>query len=541
MRTGKKEFVILAVLAAFAAGGAEAGAQLREVFSESASKTLPLEAGGVVFVESFAGSILVTGGDDDKVVVEATRVIKATEGTDVRQIRAGLGVRFEGTPVRQTIRSVGIVNSRQLASRIDYHIKVPRSASVNLIAGIGESFTVEGLRGRVYVRNVSGRISIDKVTGPVFVDSVNADVIVVHRSPPISGSELKSTNGSVEIRVPEKSKLRWVAKTLNGDIMTGGLKSLAGRLIDAGGQKTYSAVLNGTDGPQLNAFSLTGRLYLLPTEKPRTLAASVLPKKREPDHEDLGHDFRQIVTSLLIRPPTARTFYIQKGRQEGNLDVTAHLGSNIFYAEIEGNATVTSHGGEVVLGRVGGKCTIESKGGGVNLGHVMGPVNASTAAGDVLVRVAHQGGRVSTGGGNIHVLFAGGEMTLDSGGGDVTVRQAAGGLQARTDSGDVVVATDPKPSDGPISLITERGNVVFEISPSRGYDIDAEIEVSQTSANRIESVFSGLTTVREKVGNRVKIRARGQINGGGTPVTLRARDGNIVIGSVPENRIVLVQ
>lgn len=539
MGTRRTAVCLLLLSAALAAS---ADNQLREVFSERASKTLPLDSGGIVFVESFSGSISVTGTDDDRVVVDARRAIKAAPGVDVDRIRDGLGVLFEGNANKQTIRSVGLVNGRQVSTRIDYEVKVPRGASVNLIGGIGDAFKAENLSGRFYIRNVSGRIALENLTGPIVVDSINADVIVVYQTPPHSGSEIKSTNGNVEIRVPAKSNIRWVAQTLKGDIMTGGLQTLGGELIDNGGQKTYRAVLNDKKGPILSASSVTGRLYLLPTENPRSLAASVLPTMRAgPQQDDLGGDYRQIVTNLLIQPPTARTFFIQKGRQPGNLDLTVGLGANVFFAEVEGDAKITSHGSEVVMGLVGGGCTVESAGGGVNLGDIGGPVNASTAAGDVFVRVARKGGHITTGGGSIHVLYSGSSLSLESAGGDLTVRQAAGGVLAHTDSGDITVTTDPSPADpGPITLTTGGGNVVFEASPSRGFDIDAEIDVGAVSASRIESSLSGLTIVREKIGNRIKIRAQGKVNGGGTKVTLRATDGNIFIGRVPENRVVFV-
>lgn len=534
---------ILIAIAGIAAGAPDARAQLREVFSEKGSKSLQLDPGGVLFVESRAGSVRVTGTDGDKVVVETIRSIKTAPGFDVRQVRDSLNVVYDSTPSKLTIRSTGIVSNRQVSTRVDYELKVPASASVNVIAGVGDAFSIEGIKGRVYVRNLSGRISIDRVTGPIIVDSVNADVIVTHHTNPTSGSDIKSTNGNIEIRIPEGAPVKWMAQTLKGDIMTGGLKSLAGELIDSGGQRTYRAINHGTKGPQMNASSVAGRLYLLPTENPRILAASVLPdKKQGPQQEDLGGDFRDIVRNVLVQPPNAKSFFFQKGRQEGNLDLTAHLGANVFFAQIEGDAKVTSFGGEIVLGLVGGGCTIESKGGGVNLGDIRGPLDATTAAGDVLVRAARKGGRVSTGGGSVHVLYAGDAMTLESGGGDLTIRQAAGGVMARTESGDVIVSTDPKPNDpGPIVLTTLGGNIVFEVSPARGFDIDAEIEADAASANRIESSFTGLTTMREKVGNRVKIRARGKINGGGTKVTLRVRDGNILISRIPDNRVVLVQ
>lgn len=541
-KTTAAAILLLALASVTAQAGPGSQSELREVFSEKGSKSLRLDPMGAVFVESFSGSIRVVGTEGDKVVVETTRAIKAAPGVDIIKVRESLNVLYDSTPAKLTIKSIGMVNNRQISTRIDYTIKVPTTAAVNVIGGIGDAFSVEQVKGRVFVRNVSGRITIDRATGPVIVDSVNADIIVTHHTDPTSGNDLKSTNGHVEIRVPQGSSIRWLASTLKGDIMTAGLPSLAGQVVENAGQKTYRAALNGTTGPLMTATSITGRLYLLPTENPRQFAASVLPEMMGPHQEDLGLDYEQVVSDVLIKKPTARSYFVQKGRQVGNLEMTAHLGANVFFAQVEGSAKIISHGGEVVLGYVGGGCTVESKGGIVNLGDVSGRVQASTAAGDIFVRSARKGGQLTTGGGSIHVFYAGESLTLESGGGDLTVRQAAGGVRARTESGDIVVATDAKPNEAaPVALTTNGGSIVFEVATHRGFEIDAEIDASATGANRIESAFAGLTTVRERSGNRVKIRAKGRVNGGGPLVTLRATDGNITIGRVPENRVVIVQ
>jgi hypothetical protein len=350
-------------------------------------------------------------------------------------------------------------------------------------------------------------------------------------------------NGNIEVRVPQSSRFEWYADTMKGDILAG--FAVKGRPGDRSGQRTFHASVNGGGGAAIRASSITGRVYLLPIENPRALAASVLPAMQQSvvpapapastaTKEDVGAVFRSVVASLLVAPPTARSFEVRKGRVAGNYEFVANLGQNVFVGEIDGFARIASAGGEVVLGRVGGPCQVASEGGPINLGELGGNLDARTVAGDVTVGKLGRAGRIYTGGGSVVVRRAGGPLVAESNGGDVIVVEASSSVSAQTRSGDVRVRLDAKGASESSNLKTGRGNVTLDIPKDAKVTIDATITMPADGTHRFESEFPGLTIVRERVGDGMRVRATGRINGGGPQMTIIANRGNILLRRAPD-------
>src|SRR5438552_1385773 len=157
-----------------------------------------------------------------------------------------------------------------------------------------------------------------------------------------------------------------------------------------------------------------------------------------------------------------------------------------------------------------------------------------------LVRSARTGGKVSTAGGVIRVLYTGGPLTLQSGGGDITVRQAAGSINAETRSGDINITADPLQRTQHIQAHTLQGNIILNVSPHFGAEIDATVLTSRPDANAIRSDFNGLTIKREQVGSKTRIHATGKLNGGGDRVELFAEEGDIHISNVATSPVTVM-
>ena len=102
-------------------------------------------------------------------------------------------------------------------------------------------------------------------------------------------------------------------------------------------------------------------------------------------------------------------------------------------------------------------------------------------------------------------------------------------VRAETRSGDISINIDKSTRTEQFDAKTIGGNVLLNVPPGFAADIDATIITSEESANAIRSDLSGLSIVREKAGDRVRIRATGKLNGGGKPVQLYAEDGDIRI------------
>lgn len=530
----------LAILAPLQLEAAEAS-KLGRTFSDKATRTVDVRDGALLWIDNPIGSVVVTGGSD-KVVVETTRVLKAGDDATLEALKKKAAVVVEGTAESRIVKSVGLVSSANALARVDYLVRVPSGMQLNVLSGVAEQVRITGVSGKLYVRNWRGTVEIGDASGPIQVDTVNTNVRVNYARRPTAGALISSVNGNVEIRVPQASKFEFYADTMKGDVLAA--IPVKGRSADRSGQRSFHASVNGGGGAAIRASSVTGKVYLLPTENPRALAATVLPQAQSQAvapapasaamKEDVGVMFRSVVASLLVTPPNARSFQVRKGRVAGNYDFAAELGQNVFIGEIEGFARVASGGGEVVLGRVSGACRVGSQGGPINLGEIGGAVDARTMAGDVTVGNAKQGGHLSTGGGSVVVRRSGGKLDIETAGGDVIVSESSGGVVAETRSGDIRVRLDARGAAEASDLRTGRGNAIVELPKDAKVSIDATITMPADGANRFESEFPGLTVVRERVGDGLRVRATGKINGGGPQLTINVTNGNVALRRAPD-------
>ncbi len=516
--------------------------KLAKSFSDKSTRTVDVRAGGILWIDNAIGSVVVTGSGD-KVVIETTRVLRAADDATLETLRKAATVDIGGTPENRVLKSVGLVNNPRAFARIDYIVTVPANTVLNVVSGVAEKVRISGMNAKLYVRNWRGSVEIENAKGLVQVDTVNANVRASFSQRPVAGCQLTSVNGNIEIRVPQASKFEWYAETMKGDILAGFL--VKGRAADKPGQRTFQASVNGGGGVSIRASTITGRIYLLPIENGRALAASVLPQapahaptpRVAKDKDDLGGAYQSVVRTLLVEPPSARSFMVMKSNVAGNYEYVARLGENVFVGQIDGYAKILAAGGEVVLGRVAGDCTVRSQGGPVNLGEISGALEARTLAGGVSVRSAKKGGRVTTGGGSVIVLYAGGPLTVDSGGGDVAVRDSSSRVAVSTRSGDIRVKLDARGAREASDLRTARGNVVLELANTSKVNIDATIMMDSDAAYRVESDFPGLTIVRERVGDRMRVHATGRINGGGPLMVIAADSGNVHLRRAAESPV----
>jgi hypothetical protein len=278
----------------------------------------------------------------------------------------------------------------------------------------------------------------------------------------------------------------------------------------------FRGTINAPGGPTLTTQTLLGTI--------RVLGNGVDPRS--------ARSLRQMAVAERFAAPKA--LLLQPSRRiqvpiVGGAFVFSTSIGDISVGEIRGPARVQTVAGEIDLGVVWGDCSVVSLGGPLNLGDIMGLLIASTGAGDVLVRSAREGGRISTAGGIIRLLYTGGPTMLQSGGGDIVVRQAAGPINAETRSGDMNITADPNQKTQRIEARTGQGNIILNIGPRFGAEIDAMVVTSDPDANAIHSDFTGLQIKKEQISGKTRIRATGKLNGGGERVELYAEEGDINI------------
>lgn len=474
-------------------------------------RQLTIEPTGSVWIDNPFGNIDVIGGEDTLITVTAERSIVASDAVALKEASDNVALSFEGDSKVRLIHSL-VPALRNAHATIDYTIRVPKSVTVKIASKSADHIRVAHVTGSVTVNGFAGTVIMEDVIGASILNIVNGRVIYDYQHNPIAKAEVQAVNADIDVYVPAAARFNWVADTINGDILT--TFPIRGPRF-AG--TIFRGQINGPGGPTINTATMMGRVLLLAKGSSPGKASSM--RLNPPEHRAAPGD-------VLLTPAVK----IQLPFHNGDWNFVASV-ADISIGEIRGNAHIQIGAGEVEFGAVFGQCNITSMGGPLNLGDVTGLLSAHTGAGDILVRAARMGGEISTDGGLLHVLYSRGPMTLHSGGGDIIVGQTSAAVDAHTTSGDITITADPRHRTLKVGARTMQGNVILNVSPRFGADIDATIVTSEPDVNEMHIDFTGLTVRREQAGAKTRIHATGKINGGGERVELYAEEGDIHISA----------
>lgn len=503
----KRTVSTVAVVIALLGAGEAAAARF---VTERSTHKLTLQKGGMLVLENVNGNVRVTGSDADVVVVNVERIFRANDPAGLAKAREATLTSEEGHDRLRVIRTVVKAAGPDFGSTVNYDVQVPRNARVRIGTKSADDITVRNLIGSLAVTNVNGRIAVTEVAGPVSVESINGTITFDSVSKPVAEARLTTINGNIELRVPSAASFTWIAQSMRPTYLTT-FKALAGRAVGA----AYQAFVNGSNGPTFRTTAVMGTVALLRDGTRVSEARRIFDEVR-------------VTSSEMVVVAPAREI-VRRPLVDGDFAFAAGVGE-VTVGEVRGSAKVKMGAGKVELGIVRGVCEVISRGGPLRFGDITGRLNASTSAGDVFIQSARDGGTITTGGGTIRLMHSGGPIRLQSGGGDIVVRQASGSISADTRSGDIAIAMDPSARSQRITGKTGKGNVLLNVSPSFGADIEVTILTSDAARDLLRSDFP-LSIQREEVGGRTRIRAFGRINGGGEKIELSSEEGGVQITS----------
>jgi hypothetical protein len=186
--------------------------------------------------------------------------------------------------------------------------------------------------------------------------------------------------------------------------------------------------------------------------------------------------------------------------QRYNLDVETQGGDIAVEAPLEGEARLTTAGGDVRSSDLTGVARVETAGGNISLGQIGSDLNARTAGGSIHVGAVKGNARLETSGGDIDTGTVAGTLRAETAGGDVVVTGASGQVVARTAGGEIQIG----PTDGSVRAETAGGSIRLQSSRGRvnavtaGGSIDLlEVESAvraTTAAGRILAEFNTKNT-----------------------------------------------
>ncbi|HEU4886905.1 MAG TPA: hypothetical protein VFV49_03390, partial [Thermoanaerobaculia bacterium] len=421
-----KTRVLIAAIVVSAFGAANAHAVLRKTME--ANQKYELDAGGTFVLENPVGDVDITGADVMQIEAHIVTTITAADEAAFQEAQRYSGLLTGGDSKIRVVRAAAVAsNYRQTPWTVSarWTIRVPRSSSIRVVSYSSRAIRISNILGNVTVKNFNGSLILTNLNASTLAESVNGSIIF-NTPRPRGNVMLGTVNGSVTATVDPNANLRWVAKTVKGDIRT----NLPARGTMVG--TTFRGSVNAPGGPTITTSSLMGNV--------RLITAGSVPSQSI-------RNVPNVVQSPAIvagqQTSTAGRGDFQRGTLVSSMKYATSLG-DVKVSRVRGDVDVFTGAGQVQLGEVTGICKVRSLGGPLQLGEIMGVLTASTRAGDILVDSTRRGGTISTDGGTISLLYTSGPTRLMSGGGDITVRQAAAAVNAETSSGDIAITIDPQ-------------------------------------------------------------------------------------------------
>jgi hypothetical protein len=150
--------------------------------------------------------------------------------------------------------------------RVDFEVRVPRGATLDVCAVNGGALRVDGAEGPYTLRNVNGDLEMVRMRGAGEASTVNGDLDASFTAAPTGRSEFKTVNGHVNVTLPSSLSANLRLKTLNGglytDFDTTPLPTTAkaerenGRFVYRADR--FASVRVGAGGPELMFETLNG-------------------------------------------------------------------------------------------------------------------------------------------------------------------------------------------------------------------------------------------------------------------------------------------
>lgn len=217
--------LLLLTLLTLALSSAASAAELEE----TVDRTFDVRAGASVSLDNTNGSVVIASWDQPRVRVVAHKVVKTErsklqksmgELRVVMQPQAG-GLSVETHYPRETGgwgSMFGWMSGDHVRAHVEYEVTVPRSMNLD-ISTVNGRIRVANVTGKHELETTNGSIDVERCSGSVDASTTNgtieAELVNVAKGQPMYFS---TTNGRIEVAVPQNLALDVDASTTNGSI-----------------------------------------------------------------------------------------------------------------------------------------------------------------------------------------------------------------------------------------------------------------------------------------------------------------------------------
>jgi hypothetical protein len=178
---------------------------------------------GEIAISANNGSIDLEGYDGSTVEVRAERTARAVDDESARELVARIAINEEVEPNRVAIRTEGIGGILiGVSYQVKYHVRAPHAvvARLRLTNGV---ITAKAFSGQLIANSTNGGIVGQDLGGRLEARSTNGEIRVTMSGVPAGGISIQTTNGRVDLALPEAVKADLSAECRNGAVSVEGL------------------------------------------------------------------------------------------------------------------------------------------------------------------------------------------------------------------------------------------------------------------------------------------------------------------------------
>jgi len=220
--------------------------EVREIILPADRKVIRVD-GGV------NGGIKVEGWDRNEIQLRVKVTAWSKREDDAREAVEQITIDTDGA----AIKADGPEQRRKRSWGVSYRLMVPKKSNLELEAHNG-GLAVYDVEGEILLDTTNGGLSISNLAGDVSGKTVNGGLHVELTGKTWNGEglDLRSTNGGIDMEIPEEYSARLETGTVNGRIDIGFPITVQGRI-----GKSLRATL-GDGGPMVRVKTTNGGVHI---------------------------------------------------------------------------------------------------------------------------------------------------------------------------------------------------------------------------------------------------------------------------------------
>lgn len=234
------------------------------------TRSYTLAEGGEVSINARSGTVDVEAVDGTTVDVRAERIAHAVNDAAAAEILPRITIKEDVGPQTVSLRTEplgGIVIG--VTVEVNYKVRAPRSALVRL-RSVNGSINVRGFSGRVILNGSNGGVTGEDLGGGVEARWANGPVKIAIGSFKADLVDIRVTNGSLRLTLPDTANANLNASATNGTIDVSALE--LERLGEQSGRRVRGRLNAG--GTPIDLVTVNGNITVEPSPAPGTLAPS---------------------------------------------------------------------------------------------------------------------------------------------------------------------------------------------------------------------------------------------------------------------------